>query len=67
MEHDGSFVTLIFYRVGERWWKEPLLNIIAAAAQMSSLTHVEISIGGPCLGTTRTQTARLTVALARGR
>lgn len=49
MEHEGSFVTLIFYRVGERWWKEPLLNIIAAAAQMSSLTHVEISIGGPAL------------------
>ena len=46
MEQDGSSVTLIFYRVGERWWKEPLLNIIAAAAQMSSLTHVEIAIGG---------------------
>jgi len=46
MENDGSSVTLIFYRVGERWWKEPLLNIIAAAAQMSNLTHVEIAIGG---------------------
>ena len=45
MEHDGSSVTLIFYRVGERWWKEPLLNIVAAAAQFSSLTHVEIAIG----------------------
>jgi len=45
MEHDGSSVTLIFYRVGERWWKEPLLNIVAAVAQFSSLTHVEIAIG----------------------
>lgn len=45
MEQDGSSVTLIFYRVGERWWKEPLLNIVAAAAQFSSLTHVEIAIG----------------------
>jgi len=47
MEHDGSSVTLIFYRVGDKWWKEPILNIIAAAAQMSTLTHVEIAIGGP--------------------
>ena len=46
MEHDGSSVTLIFYRVGDKWWKEPILNIIAAAAQMSTLTHVEIAIGG---------------------
>ena len=45
MNTDGSSVTLIFYRVGERWWKEPFLNIIAAAAQMSTLTHVEIAIG----------------------
>ena len=46
MEGDGSSVTLIFYRVGEQWWKESFLNILAAAAQMSSLTHVEIAIGG---------------------
>ena len=42
----GSSVTLIYYRIGERWWKEPFLNVVAAAAQMSSLTHVEIAIGG---------------------
>ena len=41
----GSSVTLIYYRIGERWWKEPFLNVVAAAAQMSSLTHVEIAIG----------------------
>ena len=46
MDHDsGSSVTLIYYRIGERWWKEPFLNVVAAAAQMSSLTHVEIAIG----------------------
>ena len=44
-DSEGSSVTLIFYRVGEQWWKEPFLNILAAAAQMSSLTHVEIAIG----------------------
>ena len=33
------------YRLSDRWWNEPLLNIVAAAAQMSSLTHVEIAIG----------------------
>ena len=41
----GSSVTLIYYRIGDRWWKEPFLNVVAAAAQMSSLTHVEIAIG----------------------
>ena len=46
---EGTSVTLIFYRVGEKWWKEPFLNIIAAAAQMSQLTHVEIAIGGALL------------------
>ena len=42
----GSSVTLIYYRIGNRWWKEPFLNVVAAAAQMSALTHVEIAIGG---------------------
>ena len=42
----GSSVTLIYYRIGEKWWKEPFLNVVAAAAQMSALTHVEIAIGG---------------------
>ena len=41
----GGSVTLIFYRVGERWWREPLLNIVAAAFQFSSYTHVEIALG----------------------
>ena len=45
----GSSVTLIYYRIGERWWKEPFLNVVAAAAQMSALTHVEIAIGGVLL------------------
>lgn len=38
-------VTLIFYRVGKDFWKEPILNLVAAAFQMSSFTHVEIAIG----------------------
>ena len=42
----GSSVTIIYYRMGERWWREPFLNVVAAAAQMSNLTHVEIAIGG---------------------
>lgn len=41
MSDQGSSVTLVFYRMGERWWKEPVLNIAAAACQMSNLTHVE--------------------------
>ena len=45
MTDEGGTATLIFYKVGERWWKEPLLNIVAAAAQMSSFTHVELAIG----------------------
>lgn len=46
MSDQGSSVTLVFYRMGERWWKEPVLNIAAAACQMSNLTHVEVAIGG---------------------
>lgn len=45
MTDDGGSATLIFYRVGDRWWQEPWLNIVAAAAQMSSFTHVELAIG----------------------
>jgi hypothetical protein len=45
MSGDAGQVTLIFYKLGERWWKEPFLNIAAAAAQMSSFTHVEVAIG----------------------
>ena len=44
MEIGGS-VTLIFYRVGEKWWNEPLLNLLSAACQWSSFTHVELAIG----------------------
>ena len=39
-----SSVTLIFYRLGPVT-KEPLLNIVAAALQGSSLCHCEIAIG----------------------
>jgi hypothetical protein len=42
---EGGSATLIFYKLGENWWKEPALNIIAAAAQFSRFTHVEIAIG----------------------
>jgi hypothetical protein len=27
------------------WWREPALNLLAAAAQFSSYTHVEVSLG----------------------
>jgi hypothetical protein len=47
MSDDGGSVTLVFYRVGSgtEIFKEPFLNLVAAAFQMSSFTHVEIAIG----------------------
>ena len=45
MADGGSSVTLIFYRMQDKWWKEPWLNLVAATCQMSALTHVEIGIG----------------------
>jgi len=45
MGDTGTSVTLIFYKVGSDWWKEPALNLLAAAAQFSAYTHVEIAIG----------------------
>lgn len=47
MSEIGSSVTLIFYRIGSDWYRggEPLLNLIAAAAQGSVFTHVEVAIG----------------------
>lgn len=47
MSDVGSSVTLIFYRVGKDWYKggEPLLNLVAAAAQGSAFTHVELALG----------------------
>ena len=47
MSDEGSCVTLIFYRVGTEFWKEPFLNLVAAAFQMSSFTHVELAIASP--------------------
>jgi len=44
MDEAGQ-VTLIFYKLSPRWWTEPALNLVAAAAQMSSFTHVEVAIG----------------------
>jgi hypothetical protein len=43
----GSSVTLIFYSIDKGWYRgtEPLLNLVAAAAQMSTFTHVEVAIG----------------------
>ena len=47
MSDVGSSVTLILYSIDPKWWTgtEPLLNLIAAAAQRSSFTHVELAIG----------------------
>ena len=47
MVDSGSSITLIFYKIGSDWYKggEPLLNLIAAAAQGSVFTHIEIAIG----------------------
>jgi len=45
---EGGSVTLIFYKIGEKWWREPILNIVAAAAQFSAFTHVELAIGSSC-------------------
>lgn len=47
MSDTGSSVTLILYSIDPKWWTgtEPLLNLIAAAAQRSSFTHVELAIG----------------------
>lgn len=52
MSDNGTSVTLIFYRVGSEWWKEPALNLLAAAAQLSSYTHVELAIGEVLLALT---------------
>lgn len=38
-------VTLVFYKLNKRWWKEPALNVLAAAAQFSGFCHVELAIG----------------------
>ena len=47
MSDAGSSVTLILYSIDKDWWKgrEPFLNLLAAAAQMSQFTHVELAIG----------------------
>lgn len=42
---DAGCVTLIFYKLPQDWTKEPVLNLLAAFAQNSSFTHVEIAIG----------------------
>jgi hypothetical protein len=44
MEQPGS-VTLVFYRLLDKWWQEPYINVMAAAAQFSTITHTEIAIG----------------------
>jgi len=53
MSDESGCVTLIFYRIatGTDIFKEPFLNILAAAFQMSSFTHVEIAIGRTKLST----------------
>lgn len=43
---EGGQVTLIFYQIDPaKWHKEPILNLVAAAAQWSLFTHVELAIG----------------------
>lgn len=44
MDQPGS-CTLVFYRLNTDWRKEPLLNLLAAYAQGSDFSHVEIAIG----------------------
>jgi hypothetical protein len=44
MDQPGS-CTLVFYRLNSDWRKEPLLNLLAAYAQGSDFSHVEIAIG----------------------
>jgi len=45
MSDAGSSITLVFYKLNSEWWKEASLNLLAAAAQFSPFTHVEIAIG----------------------
>lgn len=45
MSDQGGSCTLIFYKIGDAFWNEPFLNLLAAAAQLSSFTHVELAIG----------------------
>lgn len=45
MSDTAGSVTLIFYKIGAEFWKEPFLNLVAAGFQMSSFTHVELAIG----------------------
>lgn len=47
MPDDGSSVTLVLYSLDPKWYTgtEPFLNLLAAAAQFSSFTHVELAIG----------------------
>ena len=61
MSDEGSCVTLIFYRINPKWWKEPALNLASAVCQMSNLTHCEISIGEGAgdSGTTMKHVARV--------
>ena len=44
LEERGE-ATLIFYKIGPNVWKEPFLNRLAAWAQNSDFTHVELAIG----------------------
>ena len=45
MAKGAGKVTLVFARVGDDWTKEPVINLVAAAATGSRLTHTEIAIG----------------------
>jgi len=45
MASESGVVTLVFYKLNKRWWKEPALNVLAAAAQFSGFCHVELAIG----------------------
>ena len=47
MSDTGSSITLILYSLDPGWMTgtEPFLNLVAAAAQRSTFTHVELAIG----------------------
>ena len=56
----GGSVTLVFYKIPDKWYREPFLNIVAAAFQNSSFTHVELAIGStPGDGGQMTNVARV--------
>ena len=42
---EGGSVTLILYKVNQKWYTEPFLNVVSALATQSPFTHSELAIG----------------------